>query len=45
MKRTLISCTQIEKVDNVDIYFFSQVRGRLVQMLDASQIRKKINGK
>ena len=29
---TLISCTQIEKVDNVDIYFFSQVRGQLVQM-------------
>ena len=32
MKRTLISCTQIEKVDNVDTYFFSQVRGQLVQM-------------
>ena len=29
---TLISCTQIEKVDNVDTYFFSQVRGQLVQM-------------
>ena len=29
---TLISFTQIEKVDNVDIYFFSQVRGQLVQM-------------
>ena len=29
---TLISCTQIEKVDNVDIYFFSQVRGQFVQM-------------
>ena len=26
---TLISCTQIEKVDNVDIYFFSQVSGQL----------------
>ena len=31
---TLISCTQIEKVDNVDIYFFSQVRGQLVQMFN-----------
>ena len=29
---TLISCTQIEKVDNVDTYFFSQVRGQLLQM-------------
>ena len=29
---TLIPCTQIEKVDNVDIYFFSQVRGQLLQM-------------
>ena len=29
---TLISCTQIEKVDNVDTYFFSQVRVHLVQM-------------
>ena len=44
MKRKFISCTQIEKVDNVDTYFFSQVRGQLVQMWN-SQIRKKINGK
>ena len=29
---TLISCTQIEKVDNVDIHFFSQARGQLVYM-------------
>ena len=29
---TLISCTQIEKVDSVDMYFFSQVRGQFVQM-------------
>ena len=29
---TLISCTQFEKVDNVDIYLFSQVRGQFVQM-------------
>ena len=44
MKRTLISCTQIEKVDNVDTYFFSQVRCQLVQMWN-SQIRKKFNRK
>ena len=25
----MISCAQIEKVDNVDIYFFSQIRGQL----------------
>ena len=44
MKIALISYTQIEKVDNVDTYFFSQVRGQLVQMWN-SQIRKKINRK
>ena len=44
MKRTLISFTKIEKDDNVDTYFFSHVRGQLVQMRN-SQIRKKINRK